>query len=455
MVRTGHVWARWPRRVRRGLGRTAPSVGARGTARPAPRPVGRRAGAPRGRAGSRPGRRPLRRTPRRGARVTEPGQDAGQQEVREPVAGVEVERGPQHRRRLGVAAALGQRVPVRVPQVRAQRGGLDGGRRGEQRVEDRGRARHRRRAGLRPAGPVDEGRLGTRPDRDQLEVVADLPQRLRVAQQQEAARPQHGVQPADQLPGGLGVEVDRHVAAQHQVDLARGVRRRVGDQVVLPEGDQRPHLGAHVVAAPGRRERPGQLLRGGAQQGAPAVVRRPGRLDRAPRHVGAEDLDVPARRDLGAQQHRQRVRLLAGRAAGAPHPQPAPGGGGPDQLRQDVRPQRVHLRRPEEAGLLHGDLVEQVLLLGGVVQPVEVGRDGAVAGGPQPLLDRQRERVPAPSVEREPGGPGQVPAQRLELRLGEPAHAGRPSRASSAGPILSSGSCWSTAPAVKAAAGMP
>ncbi len=88
------------------------------------------------------------------------------------------------------------------------------------------------RAAVEP--PVDVGGGVAGAQRDEAELVADLPERLGVAEEQVAAVAQAGVQPRHQRPGGLAAEVDGHVAAQHEVEPVAGVEgRRVGDQVVV------------------------------------------------------------------------------------------------------------------------------------------------------------------------------------------------------------------------------
>ncbi len=286
-----------------------------------------------------------------------------------------------------------------------------------------------------------------------------------MAEQQVAAVAQAGVQPTHQRTGGVPTEVDGHVAAENQVEAAG--RRRVEHQVVMTQLDQLAHLRPNLVPTVGAgQEEAVDLGAGGQLDGARAVDAGAGTLQGALGDVGGDHLDVPA---VGAghqlaEHHRDRVRLLARRAASAPDPQPPTVQGGvPQQLRQDVLAQRPHLRRvAEEVRLLDGHLVEQPLALrrpGGSDQ-VEVRRDGRDSGHAQPLADRVAERFAAGSVEDQAGRAGEQQPEPGEVGVVEHdagvAHASaRPSAPSSAGAICSSGSWCSTAPSACAAAGMP
>ena len=111
-------------------------------------------------------------------------------------------------------------------------------------------------------------------DGHQREGVAHLPQCLGVAEQQVAALGQHVVERPDQRAGGRPVEVDRDVAADDQVDLAGRERRRLGDQVVQAQLDQRAGSVLDAQATGARLEPPVLHHRRRGLEG-PAGVRRP------------------------------------------------------------------------------------------------------------------------------------------------------------------------------------
>jgi hypothetical protein len=191
-----------------------------------------------------------------------------------------------------------------------------------------------------------------------------------VAQEQVAALAQGPVHATHESAGRLAAEVDGDVAAQHQVDaLADAERRRLGDEVVVAELHQLADLRAHAhptgVRGVDGREEPRGVLGCRRVQRARAVAGLTRGGQGPVRDVGAEHGDVPAggRGEQLAQDHRDRVGLLAGRAARAPDAQPlVAGGGAADQLGQQVAAQRAHLRRvAEEVRLLDGHLVEQLL----------------------------------------------------------------------------------------------
>ena len=74
----------------------------------------------------------------------------------------------------------------------------------------------------------------------QLETVVDTPQGLAVAEQQPAAGDERGVDRVDDVEHLAALEVDQHVAAQHEIEP--GGRRWVGREVVLAEFDQAAQL---------------------------------------------------------------------------------------------------------------------------------------------------------------------------------------------------------------------
>ena len=218
---------------------------------------------------------------------------------------------------LGPGLAGGAR---RAPAARA-RGGARRAGRGEQRVgrasgagrDRRGRggrgaavgwrARHAHggRAGVGTSDSV--GRRTPRRRADQRERVADLPQRLGVAEHEVAARPEHLVEALDERPRGLAREVDRDVAAHDEVERSPGgERRRVGDEVVHAERDRcaapRRGPGTSGAAGPRSNQRPRRRPRRGRRSRPEYVA--PRRPRRPPRTRRCDDHDVGVEAQRGA-----------------------------------------------------------------------------------------------------------------------------------------------------------
>ena len=116
----------------------------------------------------------------------------------------------------------------------------------------------------------------------------------------------------------LGVEIDQRVAAGQQVD-ARD--RGVADQVVAPKDDGAAQVLGQVEALARSFEVAlEQQLRDLLELG-PCIPRLPSLIERIIVDVGGEHLDPVAKLVLAeglGEQHRDRVCLLAGRAAGRP-----------------------------------------------------------------------------------------------------------------------------------------
>ena len=192
-----------------------------------------------------------------------------------------------------------------------------------------------------------------------------------------------------------GVDVDEDVAAEDEVELRE---RRVAREVLAREHAAVADQLAHPVAAvdpgeeppqPRRRHRVGDRRRVEARRETSIAVS----LD-----VGAEDLEVQLGRRLAGgveQRHRQRVHLLAGRAAGDPDPQRRPCAAAREQGGQHLARERLErLGLAEEARHVDQEvLVEGARLLGAAAQQGQVGVQvvHAVEGHPaqQAALDRR------------------------------------------------------------------
>ena len=127
---------------------------------------------------------------------------------------------------------------------------------------------------------------------DQLETVVDPPQRLAVAEQQPSAGDQRGVHRVDDVEHLAALEVDQHVAAQHEIEPGR--RRRIGGEVVLAELDEAAQLGADPPAVAVTLEVAQQVLVVEQADGAASVPAFASRGKRGGVDVGADDAHVPA-----------------------------------------------------------------------------------------------------------------------------------------------------------------
>jgi hypothetical protein len=149
-----------------------------------------------------------------------------------------------------------------------------------------------------------------------LELPAD--DHLRVTDDEIAPRPERALQAAGHPDLQRSIERGQHVAAQDQVEPRE---RCVAHEVVRRED----HLVAErLVDAEAGRERveePRQAVAVDRGRDVRAEHTVAGAGDRLPVAVGREHLDRPrhtARLERLDEDHRERVRVLTGRAAGAP-----------------------------------------------------------------------------------------------------------------------------------------
>src|SRR5689334_9559206 len=307
-------------------------------------------------------------------------------------------------RRLGcLGLGGGERIRDRLPRGRP----LDA----RDRLGQRARLdRLQRRLGSGDRG----GRLGLAIGDRAREVlhrvaVEDLLRRLGVADHQPAVVHQALVEAVHDAADGLLAEVDQHVAADHEVHaVGLGLHRRIEvvDEVQAREPD-------HALDA--WRERVAVLvgllevlvlhvLRHLAERPV-AVHALVGLRQRLVVDVGAVDQHVPARlvAQQAVEQDRERVRLLARGAGGAPDAQALRVAARADQLGEDLVLQRLHLRAvAEEVGLVdrhrrdhrleRGD-PPRTLLGQQVVQHVRAGRPALLERGADALLQVDEPRV--------------------------------------------------------------
>jgi len=265
-------------------------------------------------------------------------------------------------------------------------------------------------------------RLGKHPMRalHGLKEVARAQQHLDLAQHEISGLVHREVQPLQDPPLRLGVEVHQGVAAQQQV----GVRdRRVLEKVVAAEDERPAHVGADhpplaAVVVGGEVAVP--KLGGHRLEGRLRVHGATSLLERLLVDVRGVDLRAIGHH-LGAQQlgqqHGDRVGLLAAGTPGAPHPHRLAGWRGLQQPGQHLVAQVLpHLRVAEELGDVDQDGVEQGRELVGVdLEKVEVGRVALNADGLHAAVDASLQAGALVAGEVEPTVVAQIGQQLLKL----------------------------------------
>ena len=202
---------------------------------------------------------------------------------------------------------------------------------------------------------------------------------LRAAEQQHAAGQQRIVEGGDDGRLQLGVHVDQQVAAGHQVHAGE---RRVSHQAVRREGAEVAHLLGDDVAVLVAGEEAAPAFRRQAVQQRGGIAPGPGGADRRLVDVGGEDLHlgrVAQPVHVLAQQDGERVRLLAGGAAGHPDADVVPGALALEQPGHDDLLHRLErLGVAEERGDADQQVAEQQhRLLAVRLQPGDVGGQSA------------------------------------------------------------------------------
>jgi hypothetical protein len=249
---------------------------------------------------------------------------------------------------------------------------------------------------------------GRGPGLHALEPLVDVKRRLGRAQEQVAVGPQHLPHPGEHLLLGAEVEVDEDVAQHHDVEARH--RRPGAHEVQHPQ----VHHPADLLGQPPVRAVAGEVADQQRRRQAPVHLQLgvPGggrSLQDLAGQVGAEDPDVPTGDlgEAGAQEHRQRVRLLPRRAGGRPEREAALGGTGSDERREQVLLERDEgVDVAEERRLVRGHRLDHL------------GVEAVDGGGPQPRDERRHAVEAVASGER-----GQTGLDEVALRVRQ--HDGR------------------------------
>ena len=281
-----------------------------------------------------------------------------------------------------------------------------------------------------------------------------------MTEEQVAAVPQAAVQALHQGLRRLACEVDRHVAAEHQVDAFAGEGHRLGHEVVAADLDQLAHLRADLVAAVrGRGEEPCTLLRRGQLDGPLAVTAGPRRLDGTGGDVGGHDLHVPALR------RRHQLRRGSWRCCTAPHPSSS-------RRSRSAAAGRSARRAGADRAARGRAALSPAAGSGRSASPGSSPRRAAAGApsvpratagttrrrAPRSRAAARRRRTPgtACGCRRRPGRrPGPAAHAGVELRAGQGRVHSRPTSPRTAAAISPTGSWRSTAPSTNAACGMP
>ncbi len=234
------------------------------------------------------------------------------------------------------------------------------------------------------------------------EVIRQRVGRFGLAEHEVAAVPQGE---GEELEGAFlefGREVDEHIAAEFEVDAREG---RALAEVVLAEDGQHADLLLDLVIAVLRGEIAFDEVGRQIDERRRRVNPPPGERDRVVVQVGGEDADVEGGQLLPehiAEQDRQRVRLLARRAARRPEAQlivvlPRVF----DQRRQDALPQvGEEIGVAEELGHFDQEAADQPLVFVRVpLQEADIVGQSDGAGGDHPPLQPPHDRRRLVTVE--------------------------------------------------------
>ena len=212
------------------------------------------------------------------------------------------------------------------------------------------------------------------------------------------------------------VEVDHHVAAEHEVE--RGTRRRMRiEQVVVAEphraGELGPHADGAAVGTGAAQEVPSQAFRRQPARisrvdGAAGGVEHP-RVD-----VARDDAEGAAVRQRFAGGDRDRVRLLAGRGGAAPQTQTLP-----VVLPQGPGKRGEVVRLAEERRQVGRQAVDELLPFGvsgmTTLEPLQVAAEGREAFFAQPPGKPAVDHRPFPGVKTDSGAPADQLAHAPEV----------------------------------------
>src|SRR6266545_870431 len=308
--------------------------------------------------------------------------------------------------------------------------------------------------GLRASGRrVEAALVGER-----LEAVGEADHGLGRAQHQIALAVEAARQAFEYADLGVVIEIDQHVAAEHQVEHAE--LAEVLQQVERLELDHGADVGGDLPAFADLREILDQQLdRQPALHLELAVEAGLGLLQHLGREIGGEDVETPSRQRLVEllEAHRQRIGLLAGRSGGAPDA---------DALLRRAR--RHQSRHDGVAEMLERNLVAEEERLVGHHRLDHLDHEGLGVRSPQTLhqlgqaakpgLARQRQK---PALDQillvgRQHEPGPLPQQFSKMIVVERRHDRLPEkRRTTFGAIWSSGSTDEHRPALVTDPGMP
>jgi hypothetical protein len=276
---------------------------------------------------------------------------------------------------------------LRIDARRTRRGRWRGPRQGT--APRQGQLEVARQADVAPL-PIDLGVLV-----DRVELVDQAARTLTESQKQDRARLQREVEQRQHGLLRVRLEVDQEIAARDQVHLGEG---RVADQIVRGEHDALAQGLRDLVPVRLGGEEPSQPSIADAGHLHLVVHPRAGQLERGLVNVGRQDLDLEgaaARRQALVEEHGDRIRFLAGRAAGHPDPDVLVGVGAIDQLRDDPMLERLEgfLVAKEASDADQEVLVERAELARIAADLLDIGVDVERPVERQAALDSARDRA--------------------------------------------------------------
>ncbi|MDR8753502.1 hypothetical protein FEQ05_00845 [Burkholderia pseudomultivorans] len=194
----------------------------------------------------------------------------------------------------------------------------------------RRRRRQRRRASRRTAVGGRVGALAMKRERERnprrTHAVPHRDAGFRRPDEQHPVVGETAVERTDHAILRVAVEIDQHVAAEHEIVANARVRQRL-HQVRMAELHARAHALVEQPAVRGRREIARAKLRRGTAKRVAPITADPRVLDRARAQVDRVDRKRGRVEPRVEQRHRDRIRLLAGRARRAQHANHTPGRG--------------------------------------------------------------------------------------------------------------------------------
>ena len=153
-----------------------------------------------------------------------------------------------------------------------------------------------------------------------LKQVHIFPSRLAFAKEQDPPGFQRLMKDGEQPPPHHRLEVDHHIAAADEVQLAE---RRIGEHIMRSENDHPPQFLGNLILVTHLQEVPGQPVRGDVVNNVLRIDPAPCLFESAAVHIGGKDLDVPFYLQFLhhlLEQNGDGIGLFSGRAAGRPNP---------------------------------------------------------------------------------------------------------------------------------------